>query len=514
MKIKKIMAIMVIIISVFGFGRMINAETISQARQIALGEEVSYSQGKGEIKFFKITINKSGYLNIDLIKSDRIVEFSLVDSTGKKEYYCFTPDYNYNLDCFTESKTMPVLAGTYYIKVRDYINMDDQTGTVKFTTKFTSSEESFVETLSSRYDTIPTAKAINLDKDYKGFLTGYISQWGKHVYFEDSEDMYRFVAPNDDIYIIDIGKENDALLSVYIVDSSGKELSYYSYGYGDGLNNSEQVSLKKGTYYLKVAYNNGDGKYNVKVSKAYTGFMKKGNDWYYVVKGKVDTSKKDVIKGTVNGESAWWFVNGGKVQFVDSVEKNSNGWWCIQKGKVNFNFTGFAKNEYGWWYCKGGKVDFNKKDVMKGTVNGESAWWFVSGGKVQFVNSVEKNSNGWWVIQNGKVNFNYTGIAKNSYGWWRIVKGKVDFSCNTVEKNENGWFKCTGGKVDFNFTGVAKNAYGWWYCRNGKVDFGFNGIGTNQYGSWYCRGGKVDFNYNGTVSYNGRTYRISGGKVQ
>ncbi len=246
---------------------------------------------------------------------------------------------------------------------------------------------------------------------------------------------------------------------------------------------------------------------------SFTGFAKYGNDWYYVVNGKVDTSKKDVRKGTVNGETAWWFISGGKVQFVNSVEKNENGWWVIQKGKVNFDFTGLAKNENGWWYCKGGKVDFNKKDVLKGTVNGETAWWFVSGGKVQFVNSVEKNENGWWVIQNGKVNFDYTGIAKNENGWWRIVNGKVDFNCNTVEKNEYGWWKCSGGKVDFDFTGVAKNSNGWWYCKGGKVDFNFNGIGSNQYGSWYCKGGKVQFDYNGTVNYNGKKYTIKGGKV-
>ena len=268
---------------------------------------------------------------------------------------------------------------------------------------------------------------------------------------------------------------------------------------------------------------------------SFTGFAKYGNDWYYVVKGKVDTSKKDVRKGTVNGETAWWFISGGKVQFVNSVEKNENGWWVIQKGKVNFDFTGLAKNENGWWYCKGGKVDFNKKDVLKGTVNGETAWWFVSGGKVQFVNSVEKNENGWWVIQNGKVNFNYTGIAKNENGWWRIVNGKVDFNCNTVEKNEYGWWKCRGGKVDFSYNGVAKNQYGWWYCKGGKVDFNYNGvakneygwwyceggkvdfnftgIGSNQYGSWYCKGGKVQFDYNGTVNYNGKKYTIKGGKV-
>ena len=112
---------------------------------------------------------------------------------------------------------------------------------------------------------------------------------------------------------------------------------------------------------------------------SFTGFAKYGNNWYYVVKGKVDTTKKDVLKGTVNGESGWWFVSGGKVQFIDSVEKNSSGWWCIQKGKVNFNFTGIAKNSLGSWYCKGGQVQFDYSGKV--TFNGKT--YTIKGGKVQ-----------------------------------------------------------------------------------------------------------------------------------
>ena len=242
---------------------------------------------------------------------------------------------------------------------------------------------------------------------------------------------------------------------------------------------------------------------------------------------------------------------------VMGIQKYNNALYYAKNGVQDTSFAGFAKYGNDWYYVVKGKVDTSKKDVLKGTVNGESAWWFVSGGKVQFVDSVEKNSSGWWVIQKGKVNFNFTGLAKNQYGWWYCKGGKVDFSCNSVEKNEYGWWKVTGGKVDFSFTGIARNRYGWWYCKGGKVDFscntvekneygwwkinggkvdfsyegvaknqygwwyckggkvnfGFTGIGTNQYGSWYCKNGKVDFNYNGTVRYNGTTYMIKGGKV-
>ena len=254
-----------------------------------------------------------------------------------------------------------------------------------------------------------------------------------------------------------------------------------------------------------------------KVNFNYTGFAKNSNGWWYCEKGKVNFNKKDVIKGTVNGQSGWWYVSGGKVQFADSVEKNSNGWWAIRNGKVDFNYTGFAKNSNGWWYCEKGKVNFNKKDVIKGTVNGQPGWWYVSGGKVQFVNSVEKNSNGWWCIQNGKVNFNYTGFAKNSNGWWYCEKGKVNFNKKDVIKGtvngQSGWWYVSGGKVQFTDT-VEKNSNGWWSIKNGKVDFSFTGIAKNSNGQWYCKGGKVQFSYSGTITYNGKKYNIKNGKVQ
>ena len=164
------------------------------------------------------------------------------------------------------------------------------------------------------------------------------------------------------------------------------------------------------------------------VQSSYTGFGKYGSDWYFAVKGKVDTTKRDVLIGDVNGISGWWYVKNGKVQFVNSVEKNANGWWAIRDGKVDFKFTGLARNEYGWWYCK-----------------------------------------------NGKVNFSYTGVAKNEYGWWYCKDGKADFSYTGLGKNEYGWWYCKNGKVDFTFTGIAENQYGQWYCYEGKIRFDYSG---------------------------------------
>ena len=228
------------------------------------------------------------------------------------------------------------------------------------------------------------------------------------------------------------------------------------------------------------------------VSASFTGFAKNGDSWCYYVNGSIDKNKTDVIQGTVNGHSGWWFVKGGKVQFTDSVEMNKNGWWVIRSGMVDFNFTGLAQNANGWWYCRNGKVDFNYTGLAQ-------------------------NTNGWWYCRNGKVDFNYTGFAKNSNGWWYCEKGKVRFNKTDVMEGkvngQSGWWFVKGSKVQF-INSVEMNKNGWWVIRSGMVDFSFTGIASNSNGSWYCKNGKVQFGYSGNIKYKGKTYIISNGRVK
>ncbi len=280
------------------------------------------------------------------------------------------------------------------------------------------------------------------------------------------------------------------------------------------------------------------------ISGAYTGFIQSGDDWYYVSNGAV-SNRDDVIEGTVNGETASWYVVKGKVTTgVVTVANNAKGWWYIGKdGKVDLTYTGFASNSNGKWYIEKGKVTFKKNDVIKDTTGAlgtkgtwyyivgskvqtgytgvadyanTNGWWYIKNGKVDFsANTVAKNKNGWWYVTGGKVQFGYTGVANyaNANGWWYIKNGKVDFKANTVAKNKNGWWRVQNGKVNFKFTGLASNSNGWWYLKGGKVQFGYTGIQKNSKGSWYVKGGKVQFSYSGKVKIGGKTYTIKGGKV-
>nr|MCR5134895.1 SGNH/GDSL hydrolase family protein [Clostridiales bacterium] len=123
---------------------------------------------------------------------------------------------------------------------------------------------------------------------------------------------------------------------------------------------------------------------NGKVDFSYNGFAKNKNGWWYAVKGKVDFTKTDVVKGTINGKTAWYNIVRNKLTAGPTIAHNKNGWWYIDKtGKVDFSYTGFAKNKNGWWYAVKGKVDFTKSGYVKGTIDGKTAWYHIVNNKLK-----------------------------------------------------------------------------------------------------------------------------------
>ena len=246
------------------------------------------------------------------------------------------------------------------------------------------------------------------------------------------------------------------------------------------------------------------------------GFVKEGGQWNYYVNGKTKTGH-DIVYGTINGKSGWYYIAGGKADLkYTGVTNNKHGWWYVKNGKVDFGYNGFAKNSSGWWYIENGKVTFKKNEVLYGTVDGKSGWWNVKGSKVIFNTSVEGNRHGWWYVKNGKVDFGYNGFAKNSSGWWYIENGKVTFKKNDVlpgtVNGKNGWWNVKGSKVIFN-TSVEGNSHGWWYIKNGKVDFSYTGLANNAHGWWYLRNGKVDFGYTGFAKNSNGWWYVEKGNI-
>lgn len=363
--------------------------TVSGTKTFVIGNvkaEWFWNGTTGAVAYFTCDTYSGFNASVKATVTSKVTKEASCDTDGVKTY---TATVTYNGKKYTDKKTEKIPAGehNYGNPVWKWNGFTSATAT--FTCKSYSSHTKTVKaSITNKVTKNATVSAAGT-KTY----TAKVSLNGKSYTAAKTESVYVF-----DKSVTGIQKYNDAL------------------------------------YYAK----------NGVQDTSYTGFAKYGNDWYYVVSGKVDTSKKDVLSGTVNGQSGWWFISGGKVQFVNSVEKNSNGWWVIKNGKVDFDYTGIAKNSNGWWRIVKGKVDFN-------------------------CNTVEKNENGWFKCKGGKVDFTFTGVAKNSNGWWY----------------------CKNGQVDFSFTGIGTNENGSWYCKGGKVDFSYNGTVTFDGKTYTIKGGKV-----------------------
>lgn len=146
----------------------------------------------------------------------------------------------------------------------------------------------------------------------------------------------------DDVYSFKAGVFDDSFTGIYKIDNT---LMYFKSGKSD---------------------------------KTFSGFEKFEDNWYYLTDGIVDENLVDVIKGSVNGEEAWWYIANGKVSFIDTVAKNANGWWYIKSGKIEF-VDAIGQNDKGKFYCKGGKVDFG----FNGKVEINGIIYEIKGGKVE-----------------------------------------------------------------------------------------------------------------------------------
>ena len=260
------------------------------------------------------------------------------------------------------------------------------------------------------------------------------------------------------------------------------------------------------------------------VDQSFTGFTKYNSKWYYVEKGFIPLTTTYVIKGTVNGTNALWYVKNNVVTYTNTVAKDKNGnYYGIINGKVDNNFNGFLSDGKEWWHVNKGKVTFTDTGVFKGTINGTTGWYYAKASKYTKATVLAKNPNNntWWRVTDGKMDFGFTGFFENENGLWYCKNGQIDFGRTGLFKGDMngtvGWYYVEGGKF-VKKTTLAKNPANntWWRVTDGKMDFGFTGFFENENGLWYCKNGQIDFsktglfkgNMNGTVGW----YYVEGGK--
>ena len=159
---------------------------------------------------YKIEMAKSGYLVFDFAGESELWSINIYDEDHKK-VDVLTPQYKefYKKSYLQMSagETVPnknqivtLLAGTYYVEIErlNASTNDNFSGDYEFLIDYTPSAETIKETKNSFYYDAPTAKNINLNKTYNGFLGAKyaaVTYSGKDLITTDERDAYKFEIP-------------------------------------------------------------------------------------------------------------------------------------------------------------------------------------------------------------------------------------------------------------------------------------------------------------------------------
>ena len=237
-------------------------------------------------------------------------------------------------------------------------------------------------------------------------------------------------------------------------------------------------------------------------------------------KGFIPLTTTYVIKGTVNGTNALWYVKNNVVTYTNTVAKDKNGnYYGIKNGKVDNNFNGFLSDGKEWWHVNKGKVTFTDTGVFKGTINGTTGWYYAKASKYTKATVLAKNpdNNTWWRVTDGKMDFGFTGFFQNENGLWYCKNGQITFTDTGIfEGTINGvtGYYYVKGSLFTKTNTVAQYGSDYWCVQDGMINSGFTGICSNSSGSWYCKDGKAQLEFTGEITYNGKKYKIVKGMVK
>ncbi|MCF0230274.1 MAG: leucine-rich repeat protein, partial [Parasporobacterium sp.] len=263
------------------------------------------------------------------------------------------------------------------------------------------------------------------------------------------------------------------------------------------------------TDWSKISIGSGNT-YLLSASRHYTsasGFAYKNGKWGWYVNGVLQTGMTGIIKGTIDGKTAWYYiVNGVYTKSTGLVKRadGKSGWYYITNGKFNTSATGITKR-----------------------VDGVGGWYFVKDGVYTKVNGIAQKADGssstWYYVQNGEY-VKATGIAKKADGssnaWYYVEDGKYIKSTGLVKRadGEGGWYYITNGKYNTSATGITKRVDGvggWYYVKKGvytKATGIFRKADGSSTTEYYVENG-VFKAYTGSKVFNEIRYQLNKGVV-
>ena len=228
--------------------KKVNADTIYDAKNASWGNVYRGYLGTESTKFYKITLPKSGLVNISFSTSSRPADVDIFYAKDMKNSLNYMrTEYSNNYGFYTAQETVPLLAGTYYVRVANWNGWYDS-GNYAIKLTYASSKETYKETPSTRNDYFSTAKPMTKGKNYRGM----------NLYGRDTQDMYKISSKRKGTYKF-TGKVNKGSGETvfFILNKNGQDVTskvtgqrWISAKRGCSVNFS--AKLNKGTYYLKA----------------------------------------------------------------------------------------------------------------------------------------------------------------------------------------------------------------------------------------------------------------------
>lgn len=208
--------------------------TFSKAREIIFSTSMAGTLSKSDsLRYYKFSLGEASRLDLGFEKSydGHNMYIKIYDDSQTEIYSVRNGSKAFSLNAIY------LTGGNYYMTVEE-----DRDLTFSFVANVDSMGESFTETQDSNNDMSSDASVISLKKNYKGVLA-----------WNDDIDYYKFQSPAAGHITFNLTNSTSETVKYGVYDQSLNPAYTNTVRSGDKI--SQQVSVKKGTYYLAVSKN-------------------------------------------------------------------------------------------------------------------------------------------------------------------------------------------------------------------------------------------------------------------
>jgi hypothetical protein len=229
--------------------------SVATASPISIGQEYYGQIAKNDAKdIYKFTIPTSGTVNIKLTAYIYRTHYYIYDSNGYTIWESKYQTWNGTSEEYNKFENVCLTSGDYYFA----IERCEGDGNYNFILTFTSSNESFQETLGGINNTVTTASPISLGTVYFGQIS-----------HNDYKDIYEFTIVTSGEYTFNINAYIYRT-NYYIYNEKGDTVWKQEYQTWNSntqlLEKNEKINLEPGIYYFAVTHREGFGDYNFSIT--------------------------------------------------------------------------------------------------------------------------------------------------------------------------------------------------------------------------------------------------------